>query len=155
MIDLYEELKTLILKLNETKMSYAMCGGLALAIYGIPRATIDIDLLVPIESLEETKSLGRSLGYTIEAKPMTFANGAIEIHRLSKVHSESGDILALDLLLVTPQLVNIWESRQEVFWENGSLWVVSRDGLIALKSLRGSGQDLDDIKKLKEEKDET
>jgi hypothetical protein len=29
-------------------------------------------------------------------------------------------------------------------------WVVSREGLIYLKSLRSSGQDLDDIQKLKE-----
>jgi len=29
--------------------------------------------------------------------------------------------------------------------------LVSRDGLITLKSMRGSGQDLDDIRRLKEE----
>jgi hypothetical protein len=40
-------------------------------------------------------------------------------------------------------------------WEEGRLWVVSREGLIYLKSLRGSGQDLDDIQKLKERSDES
>jgi hypothetical protein len=42
-------------------------------------------------------------------------------------------------------------SRREVEWEDGKLWLVSREGLITLKSLRGSGQDLDDIQRLKEE----
>ena len=58
----------------------------------------------------------------------------------------------LDLLLVTPAILPAWESRQEVAWEHGTLRVVSRDGLIALKSLRGSGQDLEDIMRLKQEK---
>ena len=60
-------------------------------------------------------------------------------------------MLSLDLLQVTPALLPVWESRKEVAWENGTLWVVSRDGLITLKSMRGSGQDLDDIRRLNEE----
>ncbi len=36
----------------------------------------------------------------------------------------------------------------------GNLIVVSRNGLIKMKSLRNSGRDQDDIKKLKGEKDE-
>ena len=57
----------------------------------------------------------------------------------------------LDLLLVTPTILPVWKSRREVAWEHGTLWVVSCDGLIALKSLRGSGQDLEDISRLKKE----
>jgi hypothetical protein len=41
----------------------------------------------------------------------------------------------------------------EVEWEGGKLQVVSQEGLITLKSLRMSGQDLDDIKQLKENND--
>ena len=58
----------------------------------------------------------------------------------------------LDLLLVTPTILPVWESRREVEWEHGTLWVVSYDGLIALKSLRGNGQDLEDISRLKKER---
>ena len=34
-----------------------MCGGLAMAVYGAPRARVDIDLLILAERLEEAKSL--------------------------------------------------------------------------------------------------
>ncbi len=44
-----------------------------------------------------------------------------------------------------------WETRETVQSEFGLLSVVSRDGLILLKSLRGSGQDQDDIRRLKGE----
>jgi hypothetical protein len=37
------------------------------------------------EGLEEAKALARTLGYTIEALPMTFSRGKIEIRRLSKI----------------------------------------------------------------------
>jgi hypothetical protein len=71
---------------------------------------------------------------------MSFAGGAVEIRRISKLNPDSGDLLLLDLLLVTASLAEVWRTRREVDWEHGSLWVVSREGLIALKKLRSSGQ---------------
>jgi hypothetical protein len=85
---------------------------------------------------------------------MSFAGGAVEIRRVSKVDSDSGEILMLDFLLVTEALAKVWETHEKVEWEQGSLWVVSRSGLVALKNLRRSGQDLDDIERLTEGPDE-
>jgi hypothetical protein len=155
MLDLYEELKSLVSRLNEARIDYALCGGLALALHGIPRATVDIDILVQKETLEQIQALAGGLGYIFKAEPMTFAQGAIEIHRFSKRDEETGYWLPLDFILVTPRIERVWESRQEMRWEEGRLWVVSREGLIYLKSLRGSGQDLEDIQKLKESTDES
>ena len=151
MLDLFDEFKKLTARFAERKIDYALCGGLALAVYGIPRATIDIGLMILPESLEKVQKLVRKLGYIKEAMPMRFAEREIEIRRISKFDRESGDMLSLDLLKVTPALLTVWKTRKEVAWENGTLWVVSRDGLITLKSMRGSGQDLDDIRRLKEE----
>jgi hypothetical protein len=155
MLDLFGEFKTLISRLSESRVSYALCGGLALAVYGLPRATVDIDLLIPPETLAPVMAFARELGYSIEAKPMTFAKGAIDIRRISKIDPDSDDLLSLDLLLVTPATTNVWDTRAEVEWEGGKLWVVSREGLIFLKSLRSSGQDTDDIRQLREEKNES
>lgn len=151
MLDLYEELRILVGKLQESKIEYALCGGLALAVYGLPRATIDIDLLITKDSLADVQTIAQELRYTLKAAPMEFAKGVIEIHRVSKIDPESGDLFSLDFLLVTSEIDSVWRSRREVEWEDGKLWLVSREGLITLKSLRGSGQDLDDIQRLKEE----
>jgi len=43
MLDLYEEFATLIGALEAAGADYAVCGGLAMAIHGFPRATIDVD----------------------------------------------------------------------------------------------------------------
>jgi len=62
--------------------------------------------------------------------------------------------MVLDLLLVTPQTKTSWDSRIAVDWEGGTLKVLAPKGLIMLKSLRKSGQDMDDIEYLKELIDE-
>ena len=154
MFDLYYEFRKLIAGLDEHQIDYALCGGIAMAIYDRPRATIDIDLLILSDSLDRVMAIATACGYTIRGLDMTFSNGAIEIRRVSKIHSETGQVLSLDLLLVTPQIQKVWDSRVQADWEGGKLSVVSREGLIGLKSLRGSAQDHADISALKEDVDD-
>lgn len=144
-MDILEELKNLIAKLNEENIEYALCGGLAMAIYALPRATLDIDLLIDESSLERTTRAVYDLGFTLKAEPMEFHGGKIHIHRLSKIEPGTGETLILDLLIVTPELKSVWNKRMEVEWEHGNISVVSPEGLILLKSFRNSGQDKDDI----------
>lgn len=155
MFDLYEEFKSIVSALEEQGIDYAVCGGLAMAVHGLPRATVDIDLLILAESLEAARGLAWTLGYTIETFPMTFSGGAVEIRRVSKIDGETGIVLSLNMLLVTPEIVEIWQSRTRVAWESGSFWVVSRRGLMALKSLSGRAQDLADIERLKASENES
>ena len=150
MLDLYEELKSLIAALDAHKIDYALCGGIAMAIYGRPRATVDIDLLIASDSLDEVIEVAKALEYTVRGLDMTFANDRIEIRRVSKIDQETGVVLSMDMLLVTPQIQQIWDSRGTVEWEGGKLSVVSREGLIALKKLSGRPQDLADISALRE-----
>ena len=151
MFDLYNEFRILIAALDEHQIDYALCGGLAMAVYDRARATVDIDLLILSESLDRVLPIATKLGYEIRGKDMTFANGAIEIRRVSKIDRPSGHLLSLDLLLVTPAIQNVWNSRVEADWEDGRLFVVSRAGLIALKRMRGSPQDIADIVALQED----
>lgn len=148
-MDLLFELKKLTKKLNEAKVEYALCGGLAMAVYAFPRATLDIDILIEESSLKNVRRVVWELGFTIDAAPMEFQNGKIRIHRISKSETDTGELLSLDLLMVTPEIASVWENRRTVHWEDGRLCVVSPPGLILLKSFRKSGQDQDDINLLK------
>jgi hypothetical protein len=150
MIDIHDELRRVTTKLDEQNIEYALCGGMAMAVHQRPRFTIDIDLLIQEESLPDTMDVARSLGYNIRGKDLSFANGAVEIRRVSKIDPDSGDLLTLDLLLVTPEVRVAWDSRVQAEWEGGTLSVVSAAGLIAMKQLRRSGIDMDDIKALEE-----
>jgi len=150
MLDITDELRALVAKLDEQRIEYALCGGMAMAVHNRPRFTIDIDLLIQEESLPGAMAVAGSLGYNIRGKDLSFANGAVEIRRISKIDPDAGDFLTVDFLLVTPQIHEAWDSRVESEWEGGKLSVVSPAGLVALKQLRKSGQDLDDIKALLE-----
>jgi len=151
MIDITDELRALVAALDKLEIDYALCGGMAMAVHGRLRMTIDIDLLIPAASLEDVFAIAKSLDYNVRGKDLSFADGAIEIRRVSKIDPDDGELLSLDLLLVTPQINEMWESRVEAEWEGGKLSVVSASGLIALKQLRGSGQDLADIEALRGE----
>jgi hypothetical protein len=149
--DLENELLQIRDGLDAESIEYAVCGGLALGIHGFPRYTIDIDLLIRADDYARVEALAERLGFRFRANPMTFAGGATEIRRISKIDPSDGEVLMLDLLLVTPANEDAWHTRLRLPWHGGSLTVVSREGLIKLKLSRSSEQDLLDIKKLREE----
>lgn len=154
MIDVYAELKRIINALTENKIEYAVCGGWAMAIHGVPRATVDIDLLISADSLEKVFDIARLNDYWLEGLPMTSNNGQTEIRRISKIDDETGFVLMLDLLLVTPEIQDVWQNKLLKPLENGSVSVVSREGLIKMKTMSGRTQDKADIEKLAEIEDE-
>ena len=146
-MDLFQEFATLTQALEAARIDYAVAGGLAVAIWGVPRATQDIDLLVPLTALNGALTVARQCGFAIEALPMSFHDGT-EIRRVSK--PDAGTLLILDLLLVTPNLEPAWQSRVRVPIEGGEIWVVGRAALISMKTAAGRPQDLADAQRLTE-----
>ena len=151
MFDLYDELRSIVATFNARGVEFALCGGLAMAVYAAPRATVDIDFLIRPEDVEAAFAAAESVGYVIKARPMSFSAGAVEIRRVSKIDPASHDVLSLDFLLVTAASRDVWQNRQQVILDGLQLTVVSREGLIKLKSFRSSGRDLDDIAVLRGE----
>jgi len=150
MINLFDELIAVTRVLQDRHVEYAVCGGMAMAIHSVPRNTIDLDLLIRPEALDGAEEAVMTLGYSIKAKPMRFSGGAIDIRRISKIDPDTRDPFMLDFLLVTPEIEDVWSARQILELENAKIAVVSREGLIKLKSFRASGRDQDDIAVLRE-----
>lgn len=145
--DPYAELLALGRALDSAGLEYALCGGLALAVYGAPRATRDIDLLVAPAQLDDVREVARSLGYTFAALPMRL-QGEITLWRLTRLIGPYP--LMLDLLLLPEGLTEVFDQRVRIPVEGGSLQVVTREGLIVLKTTAGRAQDLVDIQRLME-----
>jgi hypothetical protein len=146
-VDFFAELKGLVTALETGGIDYALCGGVALAIHGAPRATQDIDLLLRPEDIERLRAVARACGFTLESFPMDFASG-LTIQRFTKLIE--GQPLMLDVLFVAGPLETVWAGRQTAELEGGVVRVVSRDGLVALKLAAGRPQDIADIKRLEE-----
>ena len=150
MVTLLDELSQLISALDENEIEYAVCGGLSLAVHGFARATLDIDILIRPESLDEAYKIGAEKGFDIHGLDISFKERAVEIRRVSKI-DDNGEVLSLDLLLVTPQVQDVWETRETIGFLGNQLWVVSRTGLIKMKTFAARPQDLADIERLENE----
>jgi hypothetical protein len=146
-VDFFQELKELLAALEDAHLDYALCGGVALAIHGAPRATQDIDILLRREDLDRLRQVVRPRGFTLESFPMDFASG-LTIQRFTKL--VGADPLMLDVLFADGPVESVWRDRQTAEIEGGKVQVVSRQGLISLKLAAGRPQDLADIKRLEE-----
>jgi hypothetical protein len=146
-LDLYREFQHLVQELDRAGVDYAVVGALAVAIWGAPRATTDIDVLVSQDQVEAAIRVAEGCGFTLPALPMKFRDGT-EVRRFSKV--EGGQLLTLDFLLANDTLLPAWQSRQRIDGGEGPIWVVSRDALIQMKVTANRQQDLFDVERLKE-----
>lgn len=151
-MNLVDELRSVVARLEQAGVDYALCGGVAVTIHGFVRATRDIDLLVAEQDVERILELLRPEGWRFPAIPMTFDRGTPKervVQRVSKIQGEQ--VLVLDLLVVGPAFRSAWEGRERIELADGGLWVVSRRGLAEMKRLAGRSQDLADLEHLERE----
>jgi hypothetical protein len=147
-VNLFDELRGLLAELDRQQVDYALIGGLAVAVWGAPRATKDIDLLVQRASLPAGMAAARARGFTLEALPFEFKDGT-EVRRVNKVDA-AGDLLTVDFMLVNGNLETVWNSRLHLPFGDRHIVVASRDALIAMKAQAARPQDLMDIANLKD-----
>jgi len=146
-MDLYVELRGVLAELDAANVEYALVGGLAVAVWGAPRATKDIDLLVRREALPTAMAAIAKRRFELAAAPMKFRDG-MEVQRVSRV--EGGELLTVDFILVDQNLEPAWSSRMKLDTTDGPTWVISRDALIQMKVAAGRPIDAADIEKLKD-----
>lgn len=145
-MDLFDETQRLLRALEERGTAYALCGALAVAVHGAPRHTADIDLLIEAGSLAEVIEVAKQQGFVFGAAPMAFSDG-VEVHRWSKI--SSGEVLTLDLMIVTPGYQSAWETRERIPLSGLTISVLSREGLIQMKLVAGRPKDLMDVENLR------
>ncbi len=146
-MDFFGETQALLVALESSGARYAVAGAVALAIHGAPRATADVDLLVPAEDVGLVLEAAQRLGFDVPAMPMRFSDG-MEVRRVSK--ADGDELLTLDLLLVDEKLAPVFQDRIRLTTDFGPVWVVSRSGLIQMKRRAGREQDLADVRRLEE-----
>jgi hypothetical protein len=147
-MNLFDELVSLVAALDADGVEYALVGGLAVAVWGAPRATQDIDLLVRPEALAAALAAARRSGFDVPARLMTFPDG-MRLQRVSRLEGDS--LLTLDLMLVDANLEEAWRTRLRLETATGPLWVITREALIAMKVAAGRPQDVADIARLREQ----
>jgi hypothetical protein len=146
---LVNELKEIAAAFEDADIDFALCGGLAMAAHGFVRATLDIDFLIREQSPDAAYKAAGKQGFDRRGLDISFKDRAVETRRISKIVGD--DVLSLDFLLVTPAVEDVWENRITLDFFGRKLPVVSREGLIKMKTLAARPQDLADIERLENE----
>jgi hypothetical protein len=136
---------------NANKVNYAVVGGYAVALHGVPRGTIDLDVIVSVgeESFINVEASLRSIGL-IPRLPVT----AKEVYHFRKEYIENRNLIAwsfynpLDLseivdIIITENCDDV--STVEKQLANFKIKLVAKTDLLKMKRKSGRLQDLVDI----------
>lgn len=146
--DLFDSLFAVVAVLERENIEHALVGGLAVAVYGAPRATTDIDLLIDPNDGDRAVAAAKKAGFGFEALPLQFSDG-MRLRRVTRI--DSGESLTLDFILADEPLEPAWASRRRFETGDGRhISVIGRDELIAMKILAGRAKDLADVERLEE-----
>lgn len=145
----------LAVALKSNNVSYALVGGLAVALHGVTRGTVDIDIIIHINKAnfvaveKALTGLGLVSRIPVTAKEMTiFRLDYIKKRNLvawsfanPKNPSQVVDIIIiLDKKDINVDLISIYGIK---------IPVISKKDLIEMKTKSGRPQDLEDVKALK------
>ncbi len=142
-----EVLARLIAVLESRRVPFAVIGGLAVAAWGVPRATEDIDLLADLSPSPEIDAALRAAGFDLE-----WRRGGPDdpVPLLLRLRSTSGP--EIDVVCATRAWEREMLSRSVRFRipEGLETPVVAAEDLIVLKLLAGGPGDLADVAELLE-----
>lgn len=127
------------------QVKYLVIGGVAAVLYGVPRATFDLDILIE-PSLENAQRLLDALN---EAGLATASMTSTEELAENEI-TVFQDWIRIDVQTWTPGIDfdAAWEQRSEMEYGGQSFYVVSREDLITSKRSTGREVDLKDVRLL-------
>ncbi len=133
---------------------YVIIGGIAAILYGVPRATFDLDILIEATPENAQKLLDALLDAGLGTASLTTPD-AVLAHEITIFR----DKVRIDVQTSTPGLdfTPAWARRETMHYGGQVFYVVSRDDLITSKRAAGRARDLEDIRLLEvgDNEDET
>lgn len=153
--------QNLFFALNKKKVRYLVAGGVAVNLYGIERATADIDLVVDLEESNLTRFIKIVKGLGFKPKiPVKFGDFIKEENREKWINQKRMKVFSvfdpknpyflLDIFVETPFDFNkVYKEREKMKFENIIIPVVPMKELIEMKEKAGRPQDRADVFYLK------
>jgi hypothetical protein len=130
---------------QEREVRYVVIGGIAAVLYGVPRATFDLDVL--IDPLPDNAQ--RLLAALTQAGLGTASLTTAERILANEITVFKGRV-RVDILTVAPGLIfeQVWRERQTMSYLGQEFFVISKRDLIASKRASGRPVDLEDARLL-------
>ena len=139
------QLKGVFRSFHSNDERYLVLGGVAAILYGVPRATLDLNILIDPTHDNAARLLAAlsevGFGTASLTSPEDLVRHEITIFR---------DVVRIDVQTSTPGLEfsDAWQRRETMHYEGQEFCVVSRQDLIASKRACGREVDLSDVRVL-------
>ncbi|KAF5431627.1 hypothetical protein C5S39_05340 [Candidatus Methanophagaceae archaeon] len=147
--------------LYERKIRYLIVGGLSVNLYGVPRVTQDIDIIISTdrENILKIITLLKNQGYVprLPVNPEDLAESDkvkdwVENRNLKafSFYNKKDNYKVVDILLVHPlDFEESFKNRTVKRVKDIEIYLASIDDLIETKKFSGRAQDISDIEMLK------
>ena len=138
-------LKDVFKSFQKHDLKYLVIGGIAAVLYGVPRATFDLDILI-----EPTRDNARRLLDALLDAGLGTASLTTEEEILSNEITIFKDRVRVDVQTRTPgiEFNEVWGNRETMDYQGQIFYVLSKEDLIASKRAAGRAVDLEDVRLL-------
>jgi hypothetical protein len=138
-----DQLQSVFASFQKNDVRYLVIGGIAAVLYGVPRATFDLDVLI-----EPTLKNAKRLLQAMSEAGLGTASLASADEVLATEITIFTDRIRLDVQTSTPGIVfeEAWQRRVTMNYRGQVLEVVSLADLIASKRASGRDIDLEDVR---------
>lgn len=161
-----ELFKKLFDSLNEERVEYLLCGGIAVNLYGIERATADIDLVLGLNEENLTKFVKVAKKLALKPKAPVKIEELISAEKRQEwkkdknmkvfsLYDEKAPFFIIDILIDEPfDFSEVYRRKKEIKFGETVIPIVPIDVLIEMKEKTGRLQDKADVfylRKIREE----
>ncbi len=148
-MDMLPQLKRIFAALNRYEVQYLVVDGVAAIVYGLPRATFDLDFWIAAHE-ENARRLLQALEEVGFGTATLTTPQAVVAHEITVFQ----DWIRIDVFTRIPGLTfaTAWARRRQVRVDDTAFWVLDLDDLIASKKASGRPQDLEDARFLEEQR---
>ena len=135
--------------LNRHKVKYLIIGGIACSIYGSPRGTLDIDIIIKSDYIN-----ARNLLKALKRAGFSTASLTTPEKILANEISIFEDYLKLDVFTKVKgiEFEKVWRDREVKYINSIAIKVISLDDLIKSKTASDREIDITDIRILRQSK---
>ncbi|MEX2317949.1 MAG: nucleotidyltransferase [Pirellulales bacterium] len=140
------DFKEFLQLLNSEKVEYLLVGGLAVGIYGYPRATGDMDLWVAATSANAAKLARVMMAFGFSAATI----GAENFDRPNQIIRMGVPPVCIDLITTATgvDFAECYVRRQSMTIDGVDVSVIHADDLKANKKASGRAKDMNDLENL-------
>ena len=150
---------------NRAKVDYAVCGGLAVVLYGYTRLTADLDLVVGLEKENLMKLYDTLIRLNYRIRIPIKRDDFIQKDKLSKFaeeknmkvvsfHNLKDPFQTVDIGVNLPDISSLLKKKKYVKAGNLAIPIISIDDLIKMKKDLARYRDLTDVENLEKIKKE-